>query len=167
MKMLYTERSTSSDVSNPYISQMKRLFKTIKEMQSLATQLIPHTFPQVEFSEEQHVLCLKKRTTTIDGYEVILCYSDAQYKEYLLSSLQIQPIHGPFLPFAVVCKVARAFFGSRNLSYIEFFRNNKKVYCWTIKAREGKRLLPGKKTKPGSYEGFYFRILHPSSVDLF
>lgn len=146
---------------------MKTLSKTIQEMRSMAKQLVPYTFPQAEFSDEQDVLCLKQRTTTIDGYEVILCYSDAQYKEYLLSSLQIQPVHGPFLPFTVICKIGKAFFGLKNLSYIEFFRSNKKVYCWTIKSREGKRLFPGKNTKPGSYEGFDFRILHPGSVDLF
>ncbi len=165
--MLCMARGTSSDVSGSYISQMKKLPKIIKEMRAVANHLIPHTFPQAEFSDEQDVLCLKQRTTNIDGYEAILCYSDAQYKEYLLSSLQIQPVHGPFLPFAIVCKIGKAFFGSRNLSYIEFFRNNKKVYCWTIKSREGKRMFPGKKTKPGSYEGFDFRILHPGSVDLF
>lgn len=167
MKTLYTARSTSSDVSNSYISQMNKLSETIKEMRAMATLLIPYTFPQAEFADEQRILCLKQRTITIDGYEVILFYSDAEYKEHLLSSLQVRPVQGPFLPFTVVCKIGRNFFGSRNLSYIEFFRNNKKIYCWTIKSREGKKLFPGKKTKPGSYEGFDFRILHPGSVDLF
>ena len=115
----------------------------------------------------QFVLCLKQRSIAVDGYETMLCYSDAQHKEYLLSSLQIQSSHGPFLPFTVICKIGKEFFGMKKLSYIEFFRNNKKVYCWTIKSRDGKRLYPGKKTSAGSYEGFNYRILHPGSVDLF
>ena len=166
MKTISTEKDTLSD-DNTYINQMTKLTKTIKDMRSMASTLIPYTYPKADFKDEQDVLCLKQRTITVDGYEVILCYSDAEYKEYVLSSLQIQPVQGPFLPFTLICKLGKEFFGYKNVSYIEFFRNNNKVYCWTIKSREGRRLFPGKKTKPSSYEGYKFRILHPGSVDLF
>jgi hypothetical protein len=136
-------------------------------MRKMAKMLLPHTYPVVPFSEEQEVLVLKQRTLLVDGYDIIVCYSEADYEEYLLKSLQIQASKAPFLPMALICKVGRAFLGSRNLSYIEFFRGNKKVYCWTVKARNGRILPPGKKTEPGSYEGFEFNILHPGSVDLF
>lgn len=133
----------------------------------MARHLMPWTFPTVEFKEEQDILILKQHIDVIDGYDVTLCYSEADYEKYLLKSLQIQSTHAPFLPFNLVCKIGRAFLGSSNLSYIEFFRGNKKVYCWTVKARNGHLLPPGKKTKLGSFEGFEFSILNPGSVDLF
>ena len=140
---------------------------TVNQMKSMARMLIPHTFPKVDFEHEQDVAILKQKTITVDGYEVVVCYSEALYPEYILKSIQIQSYYAPFLPFVVVCKLGKYFLGTNNLSYIEFFRNNRKVYCWTIKTRNGQLLPPDKKTKFGSYEGFEFRILHPGSVDLF
>ena len=146
---------------------MGKLTKTVKQMKSIARMLIPHTYPKVEFEHEQEVSLLKQKTITIDGYEVVLCYSEALYPDHVLRSLQIQSAYSPFLPFVLICKIAQEFLGTNNLSYIEFFRNNRKVYCWTVKFRDGELLPPGSKTKPGNYEGFEFRILSPGSVDLF
>lgn len=165
-KTASTENSTSSKVKKPYIPEMN-LQKIVKDMRSMAQMLVPHTYPQVEFQEEQEVMFLKQRQITVDGYDLIVCFSEADYGESTLFSLQIQSAQGPFLPFTLICKLGRAFMGEKHLSFIEFFRNNKKVYCWTIK-KDGERLLrPAKSTKAGSYEGFDFRILHPGSVDLF
>lgn len=140
---------------------------SIQQMKSMARRLLPYTFPTVHFKEEQDVLLLKQKRMIVDGYEVTLCYSEADYEKYYLKSLQIQSSQAPFLPFTLVCKIGKMFLGKKNLSYIEFFRGNRKVYCWTVKVKNGKMLPPGKKTKPGYYEGFQFSILHPGSVDLF
>jgi hypothetical protein len=140
--------------------------QTVEQMRAMADLLIPYTHPRVDFNIEKDVLILKQRTITVDGYEVHVCFSKADFGEYVLESLQVQSAFAPFLPFTVVCKVGRAFLGSNGLSYIEFLRNNRKVYCWTIKSREGRPLPLGKKTRPGSYEGFEFNILLPGSVDL-
>lgn len=146
---------------------MNSLSDKIQEMQDMATLLLPWTFPTVTFEEEQDVLVLKQRSMTIDGYDVTLCYSEADYEKYFLKSLQVQSSQAPFLPFNLVCKIGQEFLGNKNLSYIEFFRGNRKVYCWTVKVRNGVKLPPGKKTKLGTYEGFNFNILQPGSVDLF
>jgi hypothetical protein len=143
------------------------LEKQVEEMKGMAEWLIPFTFPEVIFSEEQEVLPLKQRNITLDGYEMIICYSKANYSSYFLESLQIQSYYSPFLPFTLVCKLGRAFLGKDNLSYIEFFRNGRKVYCWTIRSRDGRSLPPGNKSKMGSYEGFAYNILQPGSIDLF
>jgi hypothetical protein len=143
------------------------LDKKVEEMKGIAEWLIPYTFPKVVFSEEQEVLPLKQRNVTLDGYEMVLCYSKADYDSYFLESLQVQSYYSPFLPFTLVCKLGRAFLGKENLSYIEFFRNSRKVYCWTIRSRDGRSLPPGNKTKPGSYEGFAYNILQPGTIDLF
>lgn len=143
------------------------LQQDVNEMKGMADLLIPYTFPRVDFKVEQEVLLLKQRSITVDGYDIIACYSKADYGHYFLESLQLQAIYTSFLPFTLICKLGRVFLGSSNLSYVEFFKNSRKVYCWTIKSRDGRSLLPDNQTKPGSYEGFEFNILQPGSVDLF
>lgn len=136
-------------------------------MKGMAELLVPHTFPVVDFKAEQDIILLKQRSIVVDGYEIVVCFSRADYGDYFLESLQLQSAFAPFLPFNIVCKLGRAFLGSENLSYIEFFRNNRKVYCWTLKSRNGRPLPPDKKTLPGCYEGFEYSVLSPGSVDLF
>ena len=146
---------------------MSDIKENVLQMKKMARRLVPYTFPKTSFEDEQQVAVLKQRNLVVDGYEMMVCYSEALYPKYYLKSLQIQSIYAPFLPFVLVCKMGRHFLGPNNLSYIEFLRNNRKVYCWTIKTRNGKLLPPDKETKLGNYEGFEFRILSPGSVDLF
>ncbi len=161
-------RMAGSTSYDSYIMQMNQFNDSVTRLKEMAKRLTPMTYPKVHFSEEQEILILKQRQVTIDGYEVMVCYSEADYEKYLLKSLQLQSAQqGPFLPFTVVCKLGRIFLGPNNLSYIEFFRNNRKVYCWTVKCRGDNVLPPGSKAKSSSYEGFKFAILHPGSVDLF
>ena len=145
---------------------MEDLNKIIQEMKSLADSLIDYSFPKATFEEEQQILCLKQREFTIDGYDLSVCYSRADYDKYFLENLQIQSQQVPFLPFTVVCKVGKLFLGEKNICYLDFFRNNRKVYCWTIRTHEENILVPDKTSKPFSYEGFDFHILHPGTVDL-
>jgi hypothetical protein len=145
----------------------KPLAEEIEQMKSMAEILLPFTFPVVDFKVEQDVLLLKQRTITVDGYDLLICYSKADYNEYFLESLQVQSAVAPFLPFTIVCKLGRAFLGSHKLSYIEFFRNNKKVYCWTLKSIDGRPLPPDENNKPATFEGFDYSVLQPGSVDLF
>jgi hypothetical protein len=164
-KTSFMERSTSSD---GYISVMNTgIKKSVDSMKAMAKQLIPYTFPKVSFEEEQQILCLKQSVIRVDGYESIVCYSQADYEQHMLETLQIQSHSVPFIPFNIVCKIGLLFMGPKHLSYIDFFRHNKKVYCWAVKSSEGKRLHPGKKSRLINYEGFDFHLLHPGSVDLF
>lgn len=139
----------------------------VEGMRIMAKMLIPHTFPKVSFKEELDILILKQRTFNVDGYDVLVCLSEADYGKYIRETIQLQATFAPFLPFTVVCKIGRAFLGEKNLSFIDFFKNNRKVYCWTKMLRDGRSLPPDKKSKPGSYEGFEYCILRPGSVDLY
>jgi hypothetical protein len=96
-----------------------------------------------------------------------VCFSKSNYEEYFLNSLQIQAVYGSFLPFVLVCKLAKKFLGEKNLAYIEFLRNGNKVYCWTLKSRNGRSLPPDNTVTPGSYEGFQFDVLQSGSVELY
>ena len=55
--------------------------------------------------------------------------------------------------------------GSKNLSYVEFFREIRKIYCWTLKKQDGVP-IPPIKSEPGIYEGFKYRILNPGAAEL-
>lgn len=144
-----------------------QLTKTVKEMRAMAELLIPHTYPNVDFKEEYEVLPLKCRTITVDGYDVVVNFSKSDYRKYFVESLQIQSSYSYFLPFTLVCKVARAFLGSENLCFADFIKNNKKIYCWTLRTRNGKAISPSKKSEPTSYEGFEYNISNPGSVNLY
>lgn len=143
------------------------LRQEIDEMKAMAERLVPLTFPLVKFTEEQEVLLLKQRTVVVDGYPMLLCYSKADYEDYLLESLQVQSSYSPFLPFWMVCKVGRAFLGRHHLAFVEFFKNHRKVYCWMAKSRDGRRLHAEKNTVPASYEGFRYYKLNPNEVEVF
>jgi hypothetical protein len=145
----------------------QKLAEEVGQMKAMAEKLLSLTFPAATLNDEEDTLFLKQRLLIVDGYEIMVRYSKADYGEYFLESLQIQSAIAPFIPFIVVCKLGRAFLGPHHLSYAEFFRSNKKVYCWALRSREGRPLLPDKKNKPGSYEGFEYSILPPGSVDLF
>jgi hypothetical protein len=139
----------------------------IDQMKAMSEMLIPYTFPAVDFKIEQEILLLKQRTLVVDGYEMLVIFSKAKYEEYFLESVQLYGTFAPFLPFTMVCKLGRAFLGSYNLSYIEFFKGVRKVYCWTIRSRDGRSLPPDTENEPGCFEGFEYSILQPGTVDLF
>lgn len=139
----------------------------VKSMKSMAETLIPLTYPKSNPQDEQDILLLKQKNITIDGYEVFICFSKSDYEDCYLESIQIQPFYTPFLPFNLICKIACAFLGSKHLSYIEFIRNNKKIYCWTIRSKDGKLIPPDKSLRRASFEELEFAILQPGSIDLF
>jgi hypothetical protein len=139
----------------------------VKEMRALALLLISHTFPIAEFDEEFEILPLKCRTILVDGYELQVTFSIAEYPKYMVESIQIQSLYTPFIPFNVVCKVARFFLGKKNLAYTDFLRNNKKVYCWTVRKKDGVPITPNDVAQNSVYEGFEYSILNPGSLDLY
>jgi hypothetical protein len=130
----------------------------VAELRSLANTLMSYSFPKVKIEEDQEVITLRTRQLVVDGFDiaVTLCMSD--YDKYQLESLQIQGIHTPFLPFSLVCKIARCFLGAQHLSYTDIVRDNRKIYCWTIRKRRGK-VVPIKKLVSSTYEGFSYNVL--------
>lgn len=144
-----------------------RLIQEVKEMRKMAETLLPHTYPNVPFKEEYEVLPLKCRNLLVDGYDIVVNFSISDYNKYFVESLQIQSAYSFFLPFTLVCKVARNFLGSDNLAFAEFTKNNKKIYCWTVRIKNGKAINPSKKSKPVVFEGFDYNASDPGSVNLY
>lgn len=136
------------------------LEKTVEEMQRLAEMLITHTFPLVSIEEEQEIVWLKQRQIKIDGYDISVSLSKALYPDNNgIDSLQICSVRTPFLPFNMVCKVARAFLGDDYLGYAEFFKRGCKTYCWTLRYQLDIKIPPTDRSEEAEYEGFEYRVL--------
>lgn len=144
---------------------MKNINETVKEMKVLADSLAPFSFPKVTLKKEKDVLILKQRSIILDGYFIALCLSKSDYGIFFLESLQIQSEYSSFLPFNVICKLGQMFFGEKDLSYTEFFKDNKKIYFWSIKTKDGLILNTDENSKIINYEGFKFFIMNKDGYD--
>ncbi|NIQ17107.1 MAG: hypothetical protein GTO02_22805, partial [Candidatus Dadabacteria bacterium] len=103
-----------------------KLEKHVKEMRAFGELLMPYTFPKVAPQEEIDINFIKSREFDVDGYSVIVYYNKANWDEHYLETIQIMSLYGVFLPFYLICKIAKQFFGDQYLSLIEFFQNGKK-----------------------------------------
>lgn len=144
---------------------MKNIKETVKEMKALSDLLAISSFPKVSLKKEKDVLILKQRSIILDGYYIALCLSKSDYGEFFLESLQIQSEYSSFLPFNVICKLGKIFFGEKHLSYTEFFKENKKIYFWSIKTKDDLILNIEEKSKIINYEGFKFYIMNKDGYD--
>ncbi len=148
---------------------MNDLKKTVGEMLRMGELLIPHTYPASSLEEEKTIKILKQRELVVDGYDVVVSYSKADYKNHYLEILQIQGLYVPFLPFNLICKLGRLFLGSDCLSIIEIMKSNNKLYCWTLyKNKDGSCIVPPEtESKKCSFEGFEFSSLNPDAVNFY
>lgn len=106
--------------------------KTIDRMKKLGESLSYKTFPNCKIGEDEDLILLKSAEILIDGYTVIVFYSVSDYAKYKIKTFQIYSKNHNFLPFNIVCKMAKKFLGEEYISLIELFTNNRKIYCWTM-----------------------------------
>lgn len=142
----------------------------IKEMKALGEYLVPYTYPQGSLDVEKDIKILKQRNIIINGYDIVVCYSKANYGESFLETLQIQGQHYPFLPFNVVCKIGIEFLGDNCLSLIEVVKQGRKLYCWTIQTdkQDGTCIAPNEDASvPCSYQGLDFSSVNPNDVQFY
>ena len=139
---------------------IKTLDDHVREMRALSTQLIPYSYPNAKFEDEYLIIPLKFRTFRVDGFEVSVNFSMSEFKEFMMESVNIESSYAPFLPFSVVCKIGVAFLGKKNLSYLGIVKNNKKIYCWSVKKVNGSVVKINKKFSSSSYDGLDFSIMN-------
>jgi hypothetical protein len=139
----------------------------IINLKRLGERLMAYNYPLGSRSDEDVLSPLKMGTFCIDGYDVEIHYSKADYKSYYLESIQIMGKNNPFLPFVLVCKIARRVLGDEALSFIEFFSDSTKVYCWTRSVDKVGNLLYPPQDDECSYEGFNYACIKPSEVNFY
>lgn len=137
----------------------------------MACLLLPYSFPIVPRQDEVDIACLKQREITIDGYDVGVYFNSCDYSSYKLESLQVFGRYFNSLPFYLVCKIARAFLGSEDLTLIESIdKSYRKIYVWTLYYdRDGKKTsspVKGKR-KADYFEGFNFFRLNEMDIKFF
>lgn len=146
------------------------LEQIISEMRSMGDQLIPYNFPKIPLSTEDNLAFFKEREAVIDGYAIYLHYQKSDYESHFLETLQIYNKNSPFLPFSLICKLGKRFLGSKHLSLVEMFRDNRKIYCWSVCVdRNGHSIeFPYEsEIEHCQFEGFDYLYLQPNQVNFF
>lgn len=142
------------------------LNETIEQMRSLGDQLVPYNSPE----NETDLYVMKSREVTVDGYDLILYYTKNRYDGHSTEIFQVYGKIAPFLPFFLICKLAKKFLGSAELSLVELFRGNRKVYCWAVNVDGDGKPIPspyGFEAEDCTYEGFKYSYLQPSQVNFY
>jgi hypothetical protein len=140
------------------MESMKKPSLHIKEMRNLANLLAEYSYPK-RMTQEEDIACLKQRQITYDGYEVILYFGKSDYGGLIIYMLSITGKYFPFLPFNLVCKVARQFLGEKSLSLIEYAKDKHKVYTWMLMTNIDDVPISNAfltKSKPYTYNGLEF-----------
>ena len=140
----------------------------ITEMRSFGELLMPYNFPLVTQEEEECVNHIKLKQVCVDGYNLILHYSKSDYGNHFVETLQILGKYCPFLPFFLVCKIGKKVLGNQHLSLVEVYKDNRKIYCWTLILDKANKpvLGPYDEVEYCTYEGFEYRSVNPNQLNL-
>ncbi len=146
----------------------KPLIEHVNEMRGLGEVLIDYNFPKAPPEWEDDLNVLKMRELVVDGYCILVHYSKADYGDHLLETLQVLGKNCPFLPFCLVCKLAKSYLGNRGLSLVEFFRDNRKIYCWTLTLDMEGKPIPSPFSPDVQmcvYDGLEYGYMKPNQVN--
>lgn len=146
-----------------------KLEDVIDNMRALGDLLIPHNYPKAPLlsTSEDDLAILKEREITVDGYPIFLHYQKADYDTHLMETIQIYGKNSPFLPFNLVCKLAKRFLGSHHLSLVEIFKENRKIYIWSVCVDKRGRPIPfpfEEEIEDCEFEGFNYSYMQPNQI---
>jgi hypothetical protein len=147
-----------------------KIKSSIQELKNLSKILIPYNYP-IKNSEayEEDLLIFKSRKYVVDGYSVVVHYQRCDYEHYYMDVLQLYGDYSTFLPISVNCKIAKLFLGNDELFLIETYKQQKKIYCWTVCLNKEERVIESPIRKDGDYthrfyDGFKYFYIPPSKV---
>lgn len=149
---------------------MSKFDTQLDTIRNLAKDLVPYNFPLAPVDFEYYIAPLKKSEVEVDGYTIVFHLNRASYGDYYLETFQIFNKHAPFLPFHLVAKLAKKALGGHNLSLIEFYQDDRKIYCWSVCVDLRGRPIPypnQQKTKPRIFEGFEYMYMTPEQLNLY
>lgn len=126
----------------------------VREMTTLARFLQPFSPPKQP--QDEDISWLKQRDIIVDGYQIVVHYTQSDHDDIRLDVLTIGCIT-PFLPLTIVCKVAEMYLGKENLILSEFTKSGRKIYSWMAMFREGKAITsPQFAVENDCHKGFRF-----------
>lgn len=147
---------------------IKNIDEVAKEMKSFGEFLMQYSSPKVSQEDDSDVGVIKQREVTVDGYVVVIYYSKNDWPTHYMEVVQVTAKHMPFLPFSLVCKIGKKYLGDAYLSYVDYFRDNRKTYCWTVASDKENNRIPAPYKKEilsddCVYEGLFYKCLNPSN----
>lgn len=148
----------------------KTLDEHIAEMKNLGDVLMQYNFPRKPAHEESEINILKLRDVVVDGYDVTLHYNKSDHRDYYVCTLQVLSKNTPFLPFSLVCKIAKRFLGSSNVSLVQIFTEGRRVCCWTVVSDKNGKPIQGPHYEKGEgrvYEGFEYVQVNPEYINFY
>jgi hypothetical protein len=140
-----------------------KLQEEVASMRRMSEMLSCFSYPVKELQDEIDIYPLKTRTLIVDGYEVIAHLNIAEYGRFKIEILQLESARSIYLPMHLLVKIGKMFLGSEEVCYIEFYRNNRKVYCWTVRRKGDTCLPPLGETLHREFDGFSFYVAKPES----
>ena len=147
---------------------IKNIDEIVKETKALGEVLLPYTRPKVSQDYENDVNALRSKEIVIDGYHLVIFYSKSEWNDYFVEVLQMTGRYVPFLPFGLVCKIGKKFFGEKHLSYVDFIKDSQKTYCWTLATDKTQNPIPAPYreeilSNDCTYEGLCYKCLNPEN----
>ena len=146
--------------------------RAMDSLRAVSKHLIPLTFPfpKSRIEDEEDIAILKKVEEDVDGYSLILHFNKANYGKYYLESFQVLGKHSPFLPFHLVVKLAQRMLGGHYLSFVEFYQENRKIYCWSVCVDKEGKPIPSPiedETESCEFEGFEYKYMRPNQLNFY
>lgn len=146
------------------------IYETIEEMKNLGDTLVPYNWPQNNPRLEGDLNLIKTRQIEFEGYSIIVHFSRADHDSTYVETLQIFGSKVPFLPFDMVVRLGKLFLGSAHLSLVEFIKENRKIYCWTVTLDKEGRPIPAvnaPRTESCLYDNWRYEYLYPHQVNFY
>lgn len=149
----------------------KDLDEIIERMRGMGDILVPLNYPNTfSFELEDDLSIFKEREAIIDGIPLFLNYQKSDYKKYFIETVQIFGKTTPFLPFNLICKIGKRFLGGHHLSLVEIFKDNRKIYIWSVCVDKRGRPIPAPyklKIEQCEFEGFNYSYLQPNQINFY
>lgn len=142
----------------------------LENLRNLSFDLVPYNFPKGPVELEYYLSPLKRSEATVDGYSVVFHLNRASYNDHFLESFQVYNKYAPFLPFSLAVKLGRKAIGSHQLSLVEFYQEDRKVYCWSVCLDQRGRPIASpmnERTSPRVFEGFRYQYMRPEQLNLY
>jgi hypothetical protein len=149
---------------------MKKLDDIVTEMRVVGEQLVPYNFPVADPRLEDDLNPLKLKEIVVDGYQIAVHFTKADYRHHFVETVQILGKRSPFLPFPLLVKIARKFLGSNHVALVEILRDNQKIYCWTVTTDRTGKAIPSAHSQGAEvlrHDDFSYTYLDPSQVNTY